>query len=300
MIQDKSQNRFFSLKSALIYLFLFLPGISHADNNNSNRQKIILSWETPEEGSAVNFRSEKDYLNAPPVLRSDLAAPQITKLEIDTSPVLQKLIIPGAENSTDDDPAPEDEISDNKIGIRAARKAEEFYENKIKTVNINGSVLNIETDCSFFVRAAYWEGSNHTRDLFRDSLASKSIDPNKATGVTLLSSYFEKHHKYRSKNPRIGDIIIFDNTYDKNHNEKRDDYYTHTGIVTNIREDQTIEFIHGNIGRTIKKGYINFNYKDNSMIDNKSINSYIRPRYPWEKNTNLSLASYLVRAFAGY
>ena len=279
---------------------LFLPATASADQKKNSDDNLMLSWETPEEGTAVNYNNDRDYAEAPPVLRSSRSKPLLVKTQINMAPVLQRLILPGTEDQVNENEDDEGNSPELDIGRKAAQKAMEFYENKVKTVNVNGSVLNIETDCSFFVRAAYWEGSGHTKDLFRESIAAKAVELKKATGVTLLSSYFEKNYRYQTKKPRVGDIIIFDNTYDKNRNEKRDDPYTHTGIVTNIRADQTIEFIHGNIGKTIKKGYINFQYQNNAMIDNQPVNSYIRAHYTWEKDKNLSLASHLVRAFAGY
>jgi hypothetical protein len=294
----KSFQRFiavFFASGSIILTLMLLPPASHAVSEKKNApDNITLAWETPEEGSAVSFNSEKEYVNAPPVLRSSRANPVVIKTSIPMAPTLKRLILPGSEDSATED------VDDNTIGIEAAKKALEFYENKTRTVNVNGTVLNIETDCSYFVRAAYWEGSHHTRDLFMESLSTKSINPNKATGVTLLAAYFEKNHRYITENPRIGDIIVFDNTYDKNNNQVRDDFFTHVGIVTGIRDDGTIEFVHGNISRTIKKGYINFKYKDVSELNKKPVNSYIRPHYSWEKDVAQSLADHLVRAFAGF
>ncbi|MDH4261937.1 MAG: CHAP domain-containing protein [Spirochaetia bacterium] len=286
----------FSILLLIFTIAFFTKTISANDEKNN----IVVTWETPEEGTAVSFNSDNEYAKSPPILLSSHSDhPLKIKTSIDLSPILQRLILPGSEDSGSET---EDQVENDKnnIGIKAAQKAIEFYEKKIKTINVNGSLLNIETDCSYFVRAAYWEGSNHTMDLFRESISTKSIDPNKATGVTLLASYFKKNHRYNVKTPEIGDIIIFDNTYDKNHNQQRDDNYTHTGIVTAIREDNTIEFIHGNIGRTIKKGFINFTHKDVSTINQKPVNSYIRPHYSWENDTRQNLASYLVRAFGGF
>ena len=286
-----------SLICTIVGVFIF----SVPSGAEKSRKKVTLSWETPQEGSAVNFNSEKDYMSAVPVLQSTGASPKILQVQLDMAPEvpkLQRVILPGSENEPDDTSA--EEILDNKLAYQAAQKAIDFYENKITTVKIQEQAYNIATDCSFFVRAAYWEGSNHTRDLFMESISSNAIDPNKATGVTLLAFYFEKNHRYQPRNPKVGDIIIFDNTYDKNNNQKRDDYYTHTGIVTKIRDDETIEFIHGNIGRTIQRGYINFHHKNAFRLNDKPVNSYIRPKYSWEKSPNENLSSYLVRAFGGY
>jgi hypothetical protein len=282
----------YKIKSTImlsIYLLTFqlLSGDQSAD-------KIILKWENPETGTAVSYQNEKEYEQQPPVLFSQKESSSEVSVEINITPVLERLILPGSEDDADF-------VENNDdLGEKAASKAREFHDKKITTVNINGSVMNIEKDCSQFVRAAYWEASNHTIDLFRESISTGAVKPGKVTGVTLISEYFRKNHRYQPKNPKVGDIIVFDNTYDKNKNQKRDDILTHVGIVSTIRADNTIEFYHGNISRTIKKGYINFTYKNIPLKDNQPVNSYIRPRYSWEKNSSANLASYLVRSFAGY
>jgi len=286
----------------LLLLLTVFVGISRktiAKNEETNSENVVtLSWEVPEEGTAVNYFSQKEYSTSVPILRSNNSMPMVIKTSIPVSPVLKRLILPGTEDKPSEENTIED--SENITGFRAAQKAIEFYEKKIHSVNVNGAVLNIATDCSYFVRAAYWEGSNHTLDLFAESISTHSIDPKIATGVTLISSYFKQKYRYQTRNPRIGDVIIFDNTYDKNQNQARDDYYTHTGIATGIRNDQTIEFIHGNIGRTIQRGYINFNFRNDSVKNQKQVNSFIRPRYSWDKDISASLASHLVRAFGGF
>lgn len=265
-----------------------------------NSGKVLLQWETPEAGSAVSVDSEKEYLNQPPTLFSTGKSHKKTKVRVDMAPVLQRLIMPGTENEAGQSENEEYVPQEAGLGQKAAQKALEFLEKHITHVNVNGTNLNIERDCSFFVRAAYWEGSGHTVDLFRESLATHSANANTSSGVVLLDSFFRKHHRYIKSNPKVGDLIIFDNTYDKNHNQKRDDYMTHVGIVTAIRKDHTIEFVHGNISRTIKKGYINLEHKDTSNFKGQPVNSYIRPRYSWESNPSHNLASYLVRAFGGF
>ncbi|MDH4200218.1 MAG: CHAP domain-containing protein [Spirochaetia bacterium] len=291
MKKKKNLHKFSFYVLFVVTVIFVIPSASGKSKSN---HKIILKWENPDEGTAVDFNTEKEYLRNIPVLSSH-GEPSETITEVSLEPVLQKLILPGSENVDN----AEEELFPDGMGLRIAKKALEYFEKKTRVVNINGQNLNIETDCSYFVRAAYWEGSGHTIDLFREAVQGRVTDLRTATGVILLDALFRKNHKFDPKSPRVGDVIIFDNTYDKNNNQKRDDYYTHTGIVTGIRQDHTIEFVHGNIGRTIRKGYINFDHKNISVYESQPVNSYIRARYSWDEPVR-SLASYLVRGFGRY
>ena len=189
--------------------------------------------------------------------------------------------------------------SENEMALKAAEAALFFLNNKITSVNVNGRVLRIDHDCSYFVRAAYWKASDQTMDLFEQAISTGAAPMNLTSGVQFISLLFEKNYRFGKKDFQIGDVIIFNNTWDRNKNRKRDDMYTHVGIVSAVDEDGTIEFIHGNVGRTIKKGYINFDHPDVARLGEKPVNTYLRPKYAWENNSSLNLTSNLVYAFGG-
>ncbi|MDO5046836.1 NlpC/P60 family protein [Campylobacter sp.] len=85
---------------------------------------------------------------------------------------------------------------------------------------------------------------------------------------------------YKSKNliidkePKVGDLVFFNNTTNKTKNYKKIKVITHIGIVDKIYNDGTIRFVHHN-GSKNKHGFINFDYKNRHKSGKKEINSYI-------------------------
>ncbi len=49
---------------------------------------------------------------------------------------------------------------------------------------------------------------------------------------------------HRGRVPQIGDLVFFDNTWDRNRNGRADDPLTHVGIVERVDADGTITFLH--------------------------------------------------------
>ncbi len=49
---------------------------------------------------------------------------------------------------------------------------------------------------------------------------------------------------YHSDLPQPGDLIFWDNTYDKNGDTQWNDWLTHVGLVLSVSEDGTIEYVH--------------------------------------------------------
>ncbi len=56
-----------------------------------------------------------------------------------------------------------------------------------------------------------------------------------------LSSQGVVHH---DDIPIPGDLVFFSNTYDRDHDGKVDDHYTHVGFVDSVAEDGTVRFLH--------------------------------------------------------
>ena len=44
--------------------------------------------------------------------------------------------------------------------------------------------------------------------------------------------------------PMIGDVVFFDNSYDRNRNDRLDDLLTHIAIVVSVDEDETVHMMH--------------------------------------------------------
>ena len=89
-----------------------------------------------------------------------------------------------------------------------------------------------------------------------------------------------------------GDLVFWDNTYDKNSDGKFNDYLTHVGMVVSVDQNGTITYIHDNY----KKGLV---YEKMNLYrpKDRELNSAMRMRSSPKGPNNESLAGELVRAF---
>ncbi|MBN1798808.1 MAG: hypothetical protein JW822_09525 [Spirochaetales bacterium] len=82
-------------------------------------------------------------------------------------------------------------------------------------------------------------------------------------GVTSLYTYLKANNLiYRTKNPRIGDIIFWNNTVDKDGDGKMDDGLTHVGMVVAVKEDGTIDYVHNDYKQGIVIAQMNLKKPD--------------------------------------
>ena len=90
-------------------------------------------------------------------------------------------------------------------------------------------------DCSTYVRSAYLAAGI---DLY----AAASPRDN---GVRAIHRYVRKHGRLqRARLPVKGDLVFFDNSYDRNGNRLLDDPLTHVGIVEEVLPDRTVLVLH--------------------------------------------------------
>jgi hypothetical protein len=86
-------------------------------------------------------------------------------------------------------------------------------------------------DCSGTVRAIY------------DSIGV-SLGPSQTNDSAAIYEFVKSRGQLVKDNPRPGDIVFFDNTYDRNRDGKMNDALTHVGVVEKILDDGTIIFVH--------------------------------------------------------
>lgn len=106
----------------------------------------------------------------------------------------------------------------------------------------------------------------------------------------------QKHQVlHRKTRPFLGDVVFFDNTYDRNKNGKRDDLITHVALVTAVDANGTIEMVHLG-GSGIKKLYMNLRSPNvHKNKDGLLLNSYLRVKK--DKDNGPRLSGELWKAF---
>ena len=127
-----------------------------------------------------------------------------------------------------------------------------------KTLVISGTTFRF--DCSGLVAAAY-------------NKAGIELSGNTASMHELAK---KKEVLHQDKVPKAGDMVFFDNTWDRNGNGVRDDALTHIGIVETVDTDGTITLVHLGSKGVVR---IQMNLQQPSVYKNeegKVLNSYLR------------------------
>ena len=115
----------------------------------------------------------------------------------------------------------------NDVALAAAAVVGQQY------VEANGT--RFRQDCSGVARAIYAKAGLHLggRAQRRDE-----------NDVSILYRWMSETGSIRRDHPQVGDLVFFDNTYDRNGDGQRNDPLSHVGIVEKILEDGTIVYIH--------------------------------------------------------
>jgi hypothetical protein len=190
----------------------------------------------------------------------------------------------------DAEPAPERAVASTpaeppsrRARTRGAAKGEQVARTAAKLVGDRSLVVNGERfryDCSGLVAAAH-AGA-------RVALAGSSRD--------LYELARDEGLLHKHKLPKPGDVAFFDDTYDRNHNRRRDDDLTHVAVVESVSEDGTITLVHKG-GKGIAR--IEMNLKrphDRRDEDGRELNDYLRASS--DKDGGPTLTGELFRAFA--
>jgi hypothetical protein len=78
--------------------------------------------------------------------------------------------------------------------------------------------------------------------------------------------------------PSPGDLVFFDDTWDRNRNGRRDDPLTHVGLVEWVDVDGTVTFLHRG-GQGVARAHLNLRRPDVARApDGRSLNAPLRQR----------------------
>jgi peptidoglycan DL-endopeptidase CwlO len=143
-------------------------------------------------------------------------------------------------------------------------------------------------DCSTFVRSAY---SAAGVDLY--SAASP-----RDNGVQAIRRYVRRHGRlHRRRHPAPGDLVFFDNSYDRNRNRLLDDRLTHLGIVEDVLADGTVLVLHSTNHGVVREPMNLRRPHASRAAGGEPINAVLRRRTPHDSPGTPRLMSEL---FAGF
>jgi hypothetical protein len=160
---------------------------------------------------------------------------------------------------------------------------------------IRGKRFNM--DCTGTVLAIYYyAGIDLARDFNRYT----------GNGVTRLYKSLEAEQLlYDTQYPVTGDIIFWDNTYDRNEDGRWNDPLTHVGMVMNVSADGDVEYVHLNYRKGIiienmnlRKPEIHQRMEKGQM---RIVNSPMRMKQPGKPHPENWLSGQLFKIFGmGY
>ena len=116
------------------------------------------------------------------------------------------------------------------------------------------------------------------------------------SGVARLHELMRDHRLYFAADgyarPEPGDIVFFDNTWDRNGNRRWDDELTHMGLVVAVDRNGTVSYLHNHLRRGVVVEQMNLRHPDA-----RALNAPLRQRGSPRDGSGRWLASHLVRGF---
>ncbi len=70
--------------------------------------------------------------------------------------------------------------------------------------------------------------------------------------VSILYRYVQQNGSLRRSDPLVGDLVFFDDTYDRNGDGLRNDPLSHVGVVEDVLDDGTVVFVHHAAGGILR------------------------------------------------
>lgn len=178
-----------------------------------------------------------------------------------------------------------------KKAIRAkiVQTARNLLGYKGKSINIKDK--RFLYDCSGFVFACYYNAGLNLNKIIKDEYRSKD------KALSLYKSARTVSWKNHQRRPKPGDLVFFDNTYDRNKNKRWDDRITHVGLVEKVFPDGRIVWIH-----LVRKGIVRYvMHPGQGQIYAKGktkLNDFLRRRPPTDRRKGRYLSGYLFSSFA--
>ncbi len=234
-----------------------------------------LSGETPESGSAASNPAAERNENTP----SDVVdSPTIAGTDLDAGSGGPTGSREGAATPAEQPPA----LSDRQRRILQAA------ETMLSTQSFLVGGYRYSNDCTGTILAIYAMAGVRLVDLFPHYSGN---------GVERLYRIAEDRALlYHNDWPQPGDLIFWDNTYDKNGDKNWNDWLTHVGLVLAIDESGTVDYIHHDYTRGVVRARMNLLDPETHLdSDGVIVNSPMRMRSHRHLNPDVWLSSHLYR-----
>ncbi len=175
---------------------------------------------------------------------------------------------------------------------RIAARAASYLRRGHRPFLVGGTRFN--PDCSGFVEAVY-----HAEGIpLREAMALAPEDRGSAVAA-LFRIVAAAGVLFRTEMaPLPGDLVFWNDTYDRNGNGALDDPLTHVGIVERVDADGTIRFLHRGL-RGVARGVMNLARPDVERDGAKVVNSPLRLPRAGEPASR-GLAARLLAAFGRF
>lgn len=148
-------------------------------------------------------------------------------------------------------------------------------------------------DCSGFVSALYYQVGI---DLFDYGEAPEEDET--GSGTEIIYRRLARSGEVFSRDPLPGDLVFFDNTWDRDGDGQLNDAFTHIAVVERVRPSGTVELLHlGSSG--IGRIHINLD-RPGDYRDDKSgeiLNHKLRRKASGDTDQTPTLTGQLFRAF---
>jgi hypothetical protein len=145
----------------------------------------------------------------------------------------------------------------------------------------------------------YWSpdlAAAYIRDTYDANRASLPTEANGLTDIYRLA--VRNGAVYYNEYPAAGDVVFFNHTWDRNADNRDNDYYTHAGIVEGVDEDGTISIL-SFCGDEVTRTYMNLLHAQTSELNGRVVNTPLRERHG-EEGSNAWLSSHLFAGFAAF
>ncbi len=168
--------------------------------------------------------------------------------------------------------------------IQAAREI-------IETQSTIVGATTFSYDCTGTILTVYAQAGIYLVDLFGKYTGN---------GVARLYGIATDYEVLHTRDlPEPGDVIFWDNTYDRNEDGNWNDPLTHAGLVISVEEGGTVEYLHHNYRRGIVTARMNLLKPEVYQNDEgNELNSPMRMAGQRASNPDLWLSSHLFREFA--